>query len=389
MSRILFINSVCGVGSTGRICTDLYDLAEKEGHQCCIAYGRDTALGKYNTIKIGNKLDLFFHGFMSILFDKHGFGSKSATKNFLKQVDDFNPDIIHLHNIHGYYLNIELLFEYLKKNPHIKVIWTLHDCWAFTGHCAYFTYSKCDKWKTGCEKCISKKSYPSCKGISNAKLNYERKKYIFKGVNDLVIITPSKWLADLVKDSYLNEYDIKVIKNGIDISIFNPPIQKKNKDKKIILGIANVWDERKGYDSFLNLSKKIDHEKYEIKLVGLNKKQLKKLPSNIKGIGKTKNIQELVKIYQNADILFNPTLEDNYPTVNLEAQACGTPVATYDSGGSKETLFLKESFVVKDVDSFISALNSKKIEVDFENINIRDYDKNKYFNKYLEIYKES
>jgi putative colanic acid biosynthesis glycosyltransferase len=339
--KVLQINSVCGIGSTGRIATDIHQVLIEQGHESWIAYGRGKAYKSNNTIKVGNDFSNYLHVAQSRLFDGHGFGSIAATKSFIKKVDDLNPDIIHLHNIHGYYINIEILFEYLKSSRK-PVVWTMHDCWAFTGHCAYFDYVGCEKWKFGCEKCPQKKVYPKTIGFDNSKLNYQKKKALFTSIDNMTIVTPSKWLANLVEDSFLGKYPIKVINNGIDLDVFKPTSsnfrEKYNLDKKfIVLGVANVWDRRKGLTDILDLSKRLD-DKYKIVIVGLNKKQLDDIPENIIGITRTNNIKELVEIYSEANVFLNPTTEDNFPTTNLEALACGTPVITYATGGSVESI---------------------------------------------------
>ena len=340
MSRILFINSVCN-GSTGTICKNLYKAAKEAGHTCCIAYGRGDAPEGFNTIKIGNQLDIYLHVLKARLFDASGFGSKKATKDLIKQIEEFQPDVIHLHNIHGYYVNIEILFNYLKQHPEIKKIWTLHDCWSYTGHCAYYTYAKCDKWQICCNgNCPNKKEYPQTV-FSNIKSNFNKKKELFSNVENMILVTPSKWLKDEIGKSYLKDYPIEVINNGVDINVFKPtPSNIKQQygieNKKVILGVASVWDKRKGLDTFIELSKELD-DHYQIVLIGLNKKQIEQLPNNIIGISRTENVQELVKWYSAADVYFNPTLEDNYPTTNLEAITCGTPVITFNTGGSPES----------------------------------------------------
>ena len=340
MSKILFINSVCN-GSTGTICKNLYKAANNDGHECCIAYGRGEAPKGFNTIKIGNKIDIYFHVLKARLFDASGFGSKHATKKFIKRIEEFKPDIIHLHNIHGYYINVEILFNYLKQHPEIKKIWTLHDCWSFTGHCAYYTYAQCNKWQICCNgDCLNKNQYPKtifCK----VKKNFVKKEKILTNVKNMILVTPSKWLKCETEKSFLNSYKTIVINNSVDTGVFKPTSsdikERYNiQDKKIILGVASVWDKRKGLDTFLELSKHLDTE-YLIVLIGMSDKQIKQLPKNILGINRTENVIELVKWYSAADVYFNPTLEDNYPTTNLEAIACGTPVVTFNTGGSPET----------------------------------------------------
>lgn len=363
--KYLFINSLAGSCSTGKIVTETCRELQGQGHQCVAAYGRWKAnCDDIETYKIGTSFDYRLHGLETRLFDRHGFGSKSATKKFLKWVDEYNPDVIWLHNIHGYYINVEMLFEYLKKSDK-KVYWTLHDCWSFTGHCAYFTYAKCDKWKTGCSECKQKSRYPQSILIDNSKQNYERKRKAFCGVKDMTLITPSQWLADLVKESFLKEYPVKVIKNKIDTNVFKPTESDFRErygleDKKILLGVASTWDERKGLQDYLKLSQMLP-DKYRIVLVGLNKKQMKNLPDNVLGLPRTESAKQLAEIYTAADIFVNLSYEENYPTVNLEAQACGTPVIAYDVGGTRETLDtnIKSNILVKvgDISMIVDFIN--------------------------------
>ena len=343
--KVLFINSVCGTGSTGKICAELADKFENEGHKVKIAYGRDGFVPeKYQkyAVRIGNDTDVKLHAIKTRITDKHGLYSKKATKEFLKWAEEYSPDLLWLHNIHGYYINYEMLFDWIKSRPDMQVKWTLHDCWSFTGHCSHFMVAKCDKWKIQCENCPQTKRYPATYLIDNSKQNYLRKKSAFTGVKNMTIVTPSKWLADLVKESYLKEYDVEVVYNTIDTSVFKPTesdfrIKNGFENKKIILGVASVWDKYKGLYDFYEL-RKLLNEDYVIILVGLNDKQLEELPEDIVGIKRTNSKEELAAIYTAANVFVNPTYEDTYPTVNLEAQACGTPVITYRTGGSPESV---------------------------------------------------
>ena len=392
--KVLQINSVCGVGSTGRIATDLYKVLEEQGHECVIAYGRGTAPEGIKTIKIGTDFDNYMHVAKTRLFDKHGFGSTKATKEFIKKVKEYDPDVIHLHNIHGYYINIEILFDYLKESNK-KVIWTLHDCWAFTGHCSHFDYIGCNKWKYKCEKCPQKNTYPSSILKDNSTWNYERKKQIFTSLDNMTIVTPSKWLASLVRNSFLKKYYIKVINNGINLDIFkytNSNFRKKHnlQDKIIILGVASIWSKKKGFDYFIELSKLLN-DNFKVVMVGVSKKQKERLPKNILVISKTNNSKELAEIYSAADVFVNPTLEDTYPTTNLEAIACGTKVLTFDSGGASETISKTDGIVIKkdNIKSLIEELlkiekNNSKIE----NLNLDRLCKNIKYKEYIESYME-
>lgn len=434
--KYLIINSVAGFGSTGKIAVDLCRELERAGHNCILAYGRQKEnCDDIETYRIGTKANYCIHGLATRLCDAHGLGSIRATRKFLKWVDRYDPDVIWLHNVHGYYINIELLFGYLK-NMGKKVVWTLHDCWSFTGHCAYFTYANCDKWKTGCHHCGQKNRYPKSILLDNSMGNYKRKRNAFCGVKDMTLITPSQWLADLVKQSFLKEYPVEVRYNTVDKSIFKPsPSDFREKygltDKKVILGVANIWDKRKGLGDFIKLAKMLD-ENFAIVLVGLTQKQIEHIPKWIIGIKRIEsssqfatvyaaadpyinfskeerlgmktveagecgtseiyekgsaceeaaratggivveanvesvykaitgrdfydmggdnltiaslicierieNSRKLAQIYSMADLFVNMTHEDNYPTVNLEAQACGTYVIAYDRGGCRETI---------------------------------------------------
>lgn len=393
--KILMINTVCGIGSTGRICTDLADILSEQGNICKIAYGREQAPDKYKkyAYKIGKKNDTYIHALLTRITDRTGFYSTKATKKFIEWIKQYNPDIIHLHNIHGYYINIELLFEYLKDSGK-PVVWTLHDCWAFTGHCPYFDLVNCERWKGMCYNCPAKSEYPKSYFLDNSKKNYLIKKELFTSLNNLTIITPSKWLADLAKQSFLSKYPVKVINNGIDLGVFTPTegeiLKKYNiKNKKIVLGVANVWSIRKGFNDFISLRKLLDN-RYIVILVGVSKKQQKSLPEGIVGIRRTDNVKQLVEIYTSANVFVNPTREENYPTVNMEALACGTPVITYNTGGSPETINDLCGAVVEKGN--ITALKEEIEKICFSKkdcINQASlFDKQTKYNEYIELYKE-
>lgn len=360
--KILMINSVCGIRSTGRICTDLAVALEIQGHEVKIAYGRETVPEqcKRFAVKIGNDLAVKAHGVLARLYDADGRGSVRATKKFILWVEEYDPDVVHLHNIHGYYINTKILFDYLIQNNK-RVIWTLHDMWSFTGHSGTCDIKNCEKWKTGCENCPSYRGYPES-FIDRSKENYSRKKKLFTGIQNMTIVTPSRWLAGLVEESYLKDKKIKVIPNGIDLKQFYP---MQNDFKKIhgiegkilLMGCSTWWDTGKGIQDFYKLADMLD-ERFAIVLVGLDKRQMLKLPKKIIGFQRTNSVRELVQIYSAADIFLNLTYRDNYPTVNLEALACGTPVITYRTGGSPECLDCRNglSFKKGDIDGVIKYL---------------------------------
>lgn len=349
--KILQINTVVNSGSTGRIAEEIGQMAIKAGWESYIAYGRNERPSSSNLIKIGTDKDVKLHGLQTRLFDRHGLGSKNATFDFIQKVEKIKPDIVHLHNIHGYYINIEVLFHYLK-NAKVPVVWTFHDCWPLTGHCSHFMFVECDKWKTQCYDCPQKTRYPASYFIDRSKKNYILKKELFNSLPNLTLVPVSQWLAGILQESFLLNYPIKVINNGINTEVFKPSLSSdfRNKygleDKFILLGVASVWEERKGLKDFIELSKLLDSG-YQIVLVGLTKKQIKQLPENILGIERTENVEELADIYSTSDVFINPTYEDNFPTTNLESLACGTPVITYKTGGGPEAIDVSTGIVVE------------------------------------------
>jgi len=342
--NVLFINSVCGIRSTGRIVTDLADVYIEQGHSVKVAYGRGEVPKKYESIayRIGTRFRVIKNALKARIFDNEAFNAKKETEKFLEWANNYNPDVLWLHNLHGYYINIELLFEWIKSRPNMLVKWTLHDCWAFTGHCSHFSYIGCDQWKKGCKQCKQKNEYPKSWMYDNCQSNYFFKKTLFSGVKNLNIIVPSFWLAEKLKESFLKEYPVEVIHNTIDINVFKPT--KTNlrehlgiEEKFVILGVASAWNEKKGLNDFVSIANKLDN-RYAVILVGLSERQIKQIPKGIIGIGRTNSKEELAEYYSCADVFLNLTYEDTYPTVNLEAQACGTPCFTFNTGGCAETI---------------------------------------------------
>lgn len=384
--RVLQINSVCGIRSTGRICTDIADVLCENGGECKIAYGRESVPEKYSEIavRIGNDTDVKLHALASRVFDTSGFHSKCATKALLKYIDEYSPDIIHLHNIHGYYLNVEMLFEYLKKRD-IPVVWTLHDCWSFTGHCSHYESVRCEKWRSGCYSCPQKGEYPASLFIDGSKRNYERKKAAFCGVKNLTVVTPSEWLAAEVRTSFLGEYKVVAIPNGIDTEIFKPTASDFRErygleNKKIILGVATAWSQSKGLNDFIGISQLLD-DRYKIVLVGLTDEQIAGVPQNIISIKRTNSAVELAEIYTAADVFVNLTYNDTYPTVNLEAQSCGTPVLTYRTGGSPESVPDENVVAQRDLGAVVEMIDKV---LDVKSL---DCSRKAMVEKYINIYK--
>lgn len=391
--RVLFINSVIDYGSTGKIVRDLANGLKEQGHEVRMAFGRmDTQGSSEDFIDIRDTYGTYWHLAMTRIFGRHGLHSKRATKKLLREIDAFSPDIVHLHNLHGYYLNVPQLLEHLKTRK-CRVIITLHDCWLFSGSSAYFEYNGCKEWNDGCVVCNSTRDYPEAIFSWGQKRNFKWKQEALKGFDNLTIITPSKWLTDLASTTFLNQYEIKTIHNGIDLNVFkktieNAEIDGVSSEDFVILGVSSIWERRKGLDVFIDLSSTLKpHEK--LILIGLNDTQLKSIPDNVIGLKRTSNVQELVAYYNRADVFVNPTYEDNFPTTNLESLACGTPVITFNTGGSPEAVDARTGWITAEKSSQSIRNILDKIPRDFDDtdaclMRARDYfDKEKMIQSYL------
>lgn len=347
MSKIVEINML-HYGSTGKIMLGIADVARSAGHQVwTFSPKRYSRRGKIDFPLIpghsyfGSVGENARHILLGKYTGMNGCFSLIGTLRLLRQLDKIKPDIIHLHNLHGFVINLPLLFGYIKKRR-IPTVWTLHDCWAFTGQCPYFTLANCGKWKTGCHHCPQIQVYPKA-NVDRTRLMWRLKKKWFTGVNNMILVTPSKWLAELVKQSFLKDYPVKVINNGIDLDVFRPRDSSFRQDHGIapqeymLLGVASGWGKRKGLDVFIELAGRLP-EGYRIVLVGTNEETDKLLPENIISVHQTDNQSQLAEIYSAADLFVNPTREEVFGMVNAEALACGTPVITFNTGGSPEII---------------------------------------------------
>ena len=389
--KILQLNVTCGVGSTGKICLAVSRLLNERGVENYILFSEEDSDYEYG-IKYADKLSIKLEALKSRVFGNYGFNSKSLTKKLIAKLDEIQPDIVHLHNLHGHGCNLEMLFAYFKEK-NIKLYWTFHDCWAFTGYCPHFDMVGCDKWQIQCQACPQKGAYSFF--FDNSNKLYSKKKELFSDL-DLTIITPSEWLKGLVKKSFLKDYEVKVINNGIDLDIFKPSESNFRedhgiKDEFLILGVAFNWDERKGVDVFADLARTLPKD-CRIVLVGTNENTRQLLPDNVITIDRTENQQELAEIYTACDLFVNATREDTFPTVNIESLACGTPVLTFRTGGSPEIIdetcgisvekndtdALREAILkIKDTRPFTEEACLKKSA---------EYQKEEKFKEYTEIY---
>ncbi len=391
--KVLQINTF-GNLSTGKIAVDIYRTLRAHGSEGAVAFARNEVPGDVPSFKIGNPLSVYTDGVFTRLTDKAGHYSKGATEKLIKQIKEYDPDIIHLHNLHGYYINVPMLFDYLKDAGK-PVVWTLHDCWAYTGHCCYYSMAGCEKWKThGCSKCPQKKAYPASIFKDNSSKNFSEKNQMFHSVKNLHLVCVSKWLDNELKASFLKDIPSRVIYNGIDTSVFKPSsgnfrIKYNVGDKRIVLGVASTWDTRKGLADFIELSKILD-ERYKIVLVGLNDKQKASLPDNMIGIGRTDGPKELAEIYSASNVLFNASVEETFGLPNVESLACGTPVVAYNCTGIPETMTENDGYIVEPHDLKNVALKIGEICDAGKRIEVSSFrfPKDKTYEAYMKLYEE-
>lgn len=362
--RVFQLNTFCGIKSTGRITTEIAKLVEADGGECMIGYGAGDVpsdLQKYS-YRIGTPIERKLHGGIRKLLDGEGYGSHLGTKQLIAEMKRFEPELVHLHNIHGCYLNLQMLFEYLQKS-NLPIVWTLHDCWPFTGHCAYFDYAQCDKWQMQCHDCPQQMNYPQNLGIDGSRRNYKHKKALFSGLHDLTFVVPCEWMKEPLGKSFMSRYPARTIPNGVNLAAFHPTQSNMRAKyaisrKYVVLSVASEWDERKGLRYLVDAAERLG-EDYQFVVIGLSEEQVTRLPPNMIGITHTENTSELVQWYATADCLANPTMEDNMPMVNLEALACGTPIAVFKTGGCPEAVDDTCGIVVEkeDLPAFVIAIS--------------------------------
>lgn len=345
------INSVSGYGSTGSICVDIAKELELQGHECYIAFGQ-ISKGYKKGFKIGTKLENHLHNIGSRLFGKQGYFSKRGTKKLIQFITDYNPDIIHLHNLHGNYLNLEVLFRYLNKVQK-PVVWTFHDCWAFTGKCAHYTDVACEKWKTTCTNCPQLHTYPPSLFFDHSKDMHVDKKKWFTSVENLQIITVSNWLKQQVAQSFFKNNAIETIYNWVDHSVFKATVDETfaatyflEKDKFTIVLVSAGWFERDNkWKDALKLSALCGSEIQMILIGGVEDKI--KMPQNIIHIPYLNGSTELAKAYSFADVYVHLSSEDTFGKVIAEAMSCGTPAVVYNSTACPEIVGSECGFVVE------------------------------------------
>lgn len=397
--KIVQVNTVCNT-STGKIMECIQREAVRRGYETYSFVGRRKPFQDIPCEKIGNPISFWIHVGLTTALDRQGFGSWFHTRRMIKRIKEEKPDIIHLHNLHGYYLNLPLLFRYLKEEYEGKVFWTFHDCWPFTGHCVHFSYAGCERWKTKCYQCPMKKRYPVSLFVDASKKNYQIKKELFCSVRNLTVIVPSAWMEAWVRESFFQDRTVCVVPNGIDLSVFTYRHDEKvyrsyhiPAEKKVLLGVAGIWDERKGLQDFHKLAGVINQENYQIVLIGLSGFQIRHLPEGIIGITRTENKQELAALYSRADIFINPSKEESFSLVTVEAMACGTPVIVLNTSAVRELVTPQCGVVIENMETEAYMEAIEQVEVGhFERATVRlcaeKYNQNSMAERILSLYEE-
>lgn len=367
MIKLLQINVDANNGSNGSIVRDIAKMAVERGWGSYIAYGRRMIPSDSTLIRIGNDIDIKIHGAITRLLDLHGLGSYFVTRRFVRKIKKIKPDIVHLHNIHGYYINYKVLFDYINKEQ-IPVVWTLHDCWPFTGHCGHFIGYNCYKWKEECFCCPARKDYPSSLLFDHSRFSFKLKKSLFTKSDKMAIVTVSSWLKTVTEQSFLSKYPIHVIYDGIDTDSFvyrasNLRKELKLEDKFVLASAAASWSEAKGWSDYIRLSKMLSND-YAIVLIGVTEEQKKSLPPEIVAIQRVESKAKLAEFYSMADVLLNLSYAETFGMTTAEAMSCGTPGISYNITAcpeliTKETGFVVEPGNLKEVINAISEIRSK------------------------------
>lgn len=338
--KLLQINVAANWGSHGRIAEEIGLEAMAQGWESYIAYGRYANPSKSHIVKIGDLFDHCLHGAQSLLLDRHGLASCGPTKKLIREIEQIKPDLIHLHNIHGFYLNYPILFRYLSTVD-IPVVWTLHDCWAFTGHCAWPIHGHCDRFQEQCCHCpLQSKGYPKSFLLDRSRSNFKLKKRYFRSLKDLHLVTVSRWLEQQVRLSFMQDMDIRTIYNGLDTEVFRPsgtPPTSVTDGHPLVLGVCNAWYDWKGLDDMAAL-REILPDDYEVMVVGVNEDQMHRLPEGITCIRRTDSVSQLAEIYSQADVFVNPSKVESFGMTTAEALSCGTPSIVYDTSACPEVV---------------------------------------------------
>lgn len=401
MPTLLQIDTCLNTGSTGRITESIGAIALSKGWDCFIVHGArySNPPSCMKSIKAITKVGEYIHFIEGLFKDNHGLALGGMTRKIVDQIKIIKPDIVHLHCIHGYYINYEILFDYLNTT-NIPLVWTFHDCWPFTGHCSHFSMINCEKWKkNGCFDCPLKGDYPKS-FVDCSERNYNLKRNLFGSNKNLNIVTVSKWLEDLTKQSFLGKKPIQTIYNGVDTSIFSPKnidhLRYKHKigNRKVLLGVATAWQISKGFNDFMRLSNCLPDDVCII-MIGLDERQIKYLPSNVIGLKRTESVSELAEYYSLADIVLNLSYQETFGLTTVEGMSCGTPSIVYNTTASPELITEKTGRVVNPGDIIglknaideLLYLGKDSFSAECRRRVCCNYDKEKQFKKYMELYK--
>lgn len=393
--KILLLDVNYKSGSTGKIVYDLKQELEKEGHEVLACYGRGKKVEEKSVMKFAYDFETLIHAFLSRLTGLMGYFSYFSTRRLIKEIEKFEPDVVHIHETHSYFMNHLPLIEYLKKK-NIKTVWTFHCEYMYTGNCGY-AYD-CNKWKNICRNCPDIKRYPKSLFFDFSYKMFLDKKRAFENFNNLTIVTPSKWLKDRTKESFLKNKRVEVIHNGINTEVFKPKdfthlITKHNiGNKKVILSVApDIMTDRKGGKWVVKLAEQCINLDYIFILIGV-KDLNEKFPNNVIALGRTENQIELAEYYSLADIFLICSEKETFSMTCAEAISCGTPVVGFKSG-APETIFAEAIFVdygdIKELKKQLEKfLNDQEFFYDrrISQEGIKKYSKNKMFKNYLNIY---
>lgn len=392
--KILQINSFFSEGGPPRIVKGIHDIVIENGDECLLAAARANPVPGMDVYRIGNKWTTYCCALSSRILDNDGFVAGRSTKKLISRIREYDPDIIHLHNLHSYYMQVEELFRYLKECGK-PVVWTLHDCWPMTGHCPHFTMAKCDRYKTGCYQCSQKTSFPASYGLDQSRRNWKRKKTAFSGVPRMTLVPVSQWLDSVVKESFLKDYPTRVIYNGLDLKPFRHiesdfREQHGLEGKKLILGVALHWTEKKGLRDYFRLAELLD-DSYRIVLVGENGDGVKAYSDNIVSIEPVYDDNKLAEIYSACDLCLNLSYEETFGLTSVESLACGTPIITYDQTAVPEIARKFGAPVVHagNLDELKKAIeNHFGQETPDTSFDVSCFDEKVLYRQYYDLYKE-
>ena len=397
MPKLLQLDTCLGVGSTGRIAEIIGDLARQAGWHTFMGHGsRFIGSSSMMSIQVGNKLDEYRHYFTSRIFDRHGLGSSSATHKFIERIEEIKPDVVHIHNIHGYYANYKLLFQYLSEKG-IPTVMTMHDFWLMTGHCAYIN-QRCSKWEIGCGHCPRLGEYPAST-FDRTHQNWELKKGLLGSFDKdkLILVPVSYWLEGYVRQSYLSNFTLFTIPNGVNTNVIQPyqgehseTWKKIDWTKHTVITVADRWTDANGYDEIIRLSRILPDD-IQVVMVGLDGRQLKNLPKRIVGVGHTNNVQQLVELYTSADVLFNPSTEVTFGLVTAEAMACGTPAIVFKNTAGEEIIDEDTGYAIDRLEEIPKRVyecreNAIAFKVKCRNRIVNSFDSIKQYSKYIGLY---